>query len=179
MPSHTMLILCGALRRYVIRAMPWQRIAPRTFAVAVPCFAEQSHCDYEQRPCGAHPVHAVAVRVASVLCRRGANLGSGRASLSRCGCDRIRALPCRRCASLYSAIAARSCADLAAALRGLTKRCRCRPKRCCPVPLRCYAEPPHIQALPLRRPSMQLPRATTLCGTERPCPVPLLCGGLP
>ena len=39
-------------------------------------------------------------------------------------------------------------------------------------PLRCYAEPPHIQALPLRRPSMQLHRATTLCGTERPCPVP-------
>jgi hypothetical protein len=52
-------------------------------------------CGSEQRPCGAYPVHAVAVRVASVLCRRGANLGSGRASLSRCGCDRIRALPCR------------------------------------------------------------------------------------
>ena len=37
----------------------------------------------EQRPCGAYPVHAVAVQVASVLCRRGANLGSCRASLSR------------------------------------------------------------------------------------------------
>lgn len=74
-PSHAMLILCGVLRRYECRAMPWQRISSRTFAVAVPCFAEQSHCDSEQRPCGAYPVHAVAVQVASVPCRRGANLG--------------------------------------------------------------------------------------------------------
>ena len=79
----------------------------------------------------------------------------GRASLSRCGCDRrIRALPCRgraepcRATAAHSlaapslnravlsepsqchcyapprnALAARSCADLAAALRRLTKRC--------------------------------------------------------
>ena len=94
-PSHAILIPCGALRLHESRAMPWQRISSRTFAVAVPCFAKQSHCDSEQRPCGAYPVHAVAVQVASVLCRRGANLGSCRASLSRCGYDHNRALPCR------------------------------------------------------------------------------------
>lgn len=104
-PSHAMLILCGVLRLHESRAMPPQRISSRTFAVAVPCFAEQSHCDSEQRPCGAYPVHAVAVRVASVLCRRGANLGSGRASLSRCSCDRSRALPCRGRAEPCRAIA--------------------------------------------------------------------------
>lgn len=81
-------------------------------------------CGSEQRPCGAYPVHAVAVRVASVLCRRGANLGRGRALLSRCGCDHIRALPCRSetlpcrasaqpCCALLSHCGAKRCNALA------------------------------------------------------------------
>lgn len=77
-------------------------------------------CGSEQRPCGAYPVHAVAVRVASVLCRRGANLGRGRASLSRCGCDRrIRALPCRS-----EALSCRAIALLSMPCRGRAEPCR-------------------------------------------------------
>ena len=138
-PSHAMLILCGSLRRYECRAMPPQRISSRNFAMAVPCFAEQSHCDSEQRPCGAYPVHAVAMQVASVLCRRGANLGRGRASLSRCGCDRSRALPCRS-----GTLACRASAQPCCALRAIAEPCR----PCTSLAARFFAKPCRSSAPP-------------------------------
>lgn len=148
-PSHAMLILCGVLRLHESRAMPWQRIAPRTFAMAVPCFAEQSHCDSEQRPCGAYPVHAVAVRVASVLCRRGANLGSGRASLSRCSCDRrIRALPCRSEALPCRASAQPCCALRAIAMPRFAMPSRRFALRFVAVAARSFAKPCRSSARP-------------------------------
>lgn len=118
-----------------------------------PCFAEPMRCDRRIRalpcPCCASPSCAIAM-------------------------PRF-AMPSRRFALRFVALAARSCADLAAALRGLTKRCHSNATLACAAAVPRNAVPchrlarlctaaasPFLAAALLRQP-MRLPRHALRC----------------
>ena len=96
-------------------------------------------CGSEQRPCGAYPVHAVAVRVASVLCRRSTMFCFANALTCPALPSQIGAGPCPRLAFPRLAVAALV----------VTEHFRCSTLLYLAVAVRYLARPCHASAVPI------------------------------